>query len=205
MSESVASNLGNVLGSVVKGSRTVGKQLGFSAAQVARSSAHFANNTAKGFSEEMDRNARSPLLDCFLTGSGIQLRAESGGGCLRCLADGRIDAMGALGTDYTSHWVIENRWENKVVFRNAAYPQFHLIMLDTGLVTGATGPVTTVNTFKLHETFDHFIRMEHEFFKRPISVNENGDVVCASQHSCSLFEVHLAFSPFGHTYSPTHK
>lgn len=56
------SNLGNVLGSVVKGSRTVGKQLGFSAAQVARSSAHFANNTAKGFSEEMDRNARSPLL-----------------------------------------------------------------------------------------------------------------------------------------------
>ena len=40
--------------------------------------------------------------DCFLTGCGVQLRAESGGGCLRCMADGRIDAKGSLGNDYTS-------------------------------------------------------------------------------------------------------
>ena len=33
------------------------------------------------------------------------------------------------------HWVIERRWENKVVLKNAAYPHLHLIMLNTGLVT----------------------------------------------------------------------
>ena len=49
----------------MKGSRSVGKQLGISANQVARSSANLANHAAKGFVEEMDRNARSPLLVCL--------------------------------------------------------------------------------------------------------------------------------------------
>ena len=55
-------NVGNALGSFVKGSRSLGKQLGISANQVARSSANLANHAAKGFVDEMDRNARSPLL-----------------------------------------------------------------------------------------------------------------------------------------------
>ena len=63
------------------------------------------------------------------------------------------------------------------------------------ILKGASGAVTSINTFKIHETFDHYVRLEHEFFAKPISVDQNGENAdgASSNRGC-LFEVHLAVS-----------
>lgn len=64
-------------------------------------------------------------------------------------------------------------------------------------IKGATGPITTVHTFKLHETSDHYVRLQHEFYTKPISINQYGENTdAASPDSGCLFEVHLAVRVF---------
>lgn len=207
-----ASGIGNVIGSAVRSSgslvkdtKSLGKDLGKTAAQAARSGADLAGHAAKGFMDEMDRTAKSPLLDCFLTGSGVQLVSKSGGGCLRCLPDGRIDGRGSLGVDYTCHWIVDERWENKVILRNAAYQHFYLTLVNGFVVTTNAGSDKRELMFMLHETFNHYVRLEHQFTQKPVLLD-------AAQNPCQqptktddgLFEVNLAYSPFGHVYKPVH-
>ncbi|XP_057300822.1 uncharacterized protein LOC130635619 [Hydractinia symbiolongicarpus] len=216
-SEKLASGVGGAFasafrsgGQLVKGSgksaSSLASSVGGAAAGIVKSSANLAGDAAKGFKDEADRTATSPLLNCFLPGSGIQLVSKASKGCLRCLPDGNLDGRGALGLDYSCHWLVVNRWENKVILRNGAFPQYHLA--NAGGRTTATGVGDRASTFKLHETMSHYVTFQHDMTGQYVGVDQQQNLVPAPQVTSgglnSLFEVHLVYSPSGHTYKPIH-
>ncbi|XP_057302286.1 uncharacterized protein LOC130636552 [Hydractinia symbiolongicarpus] len=158
---------------------------------------------AKGFVNEMDRHAKSPLLDCFMRGSGIQLRSKAGGKMLRVLADGSVDCKGDIGNDYNAHFLVLERYENKVVLRNGENNAYHLKITD-GLPSTSMTPAYLV----LHETLDHYVTLRDQLSGQCFGVDANNNIL-PSQFVSALgdeakFEVNLAYSPYGHTYEPRH-
>eukprot|EP00112_Aurelia_sp_Birch-Aquarium-sp1_P018507 Seg4425.2 transcript_id=Seg4425.2/GoldUCD/mRNA.D3Y31 product="hypothetical protein" protein_id=Seg4425.2/GoldUCD/D3Y31 len=123
-SERAAGFVGGIIGSAVRSSKSA-----------VQSSARIVSDVAKETSKELDRHASSPLLDCFKPGCGIQIRSKCSGGCIRVLPTGHVDCGGAIGNDYSAHFTIASRYENKVVLRNVANPSFHLTMA-SGVVVG---------------------------------------------------------------------
>lgn len=215
--EKLGSGLGGAFATVFKSGKdltkgsgkvvsSVGKTLVGSAADLAKGAPNLASNTAKGFKDESDRTADSPLLRCFQMGSGIQLMSKPGQGCLRCLPNGLLDGRGQLGQDYSCHWLVVSRWENKVILRNGAYPQFHLSNALNQTV--ATGVGDNASSFKLHETPSHYVTLEHQMTSQYVGVDNQQNIVPANQVTNnglnSHFEVHLVYSPTGHLYKPVH-
>jgi len=187
-SEKAAGFVGGIIGSAV------------------RSGSQLVTDVAKGASQELDRYASSPLLDCFRPGCGIQIRSKCSGGCLRVLPNGQVDCLGTIGNDYTAHFTIASRYENKVVLRNVAYPTFHLVM-SNGTVVG-TGSGDSLCTFRIHETLLHYITFQHVISGQYIGVDSAGQFVhpsylTSARDECK-FEIHLMHSPFGQKYIPKH-
>lgn len=171
-----------------------------------RSGSQLVSDVARETVNEIDRYAESPLLDCFKPGCGIQLRNKCSAGCVKVQPNGVVDSYGTVGNDYTAHFVVVSRYENKVVLRNAAIPSYHLAMAN-GMVVG-TGIGDQASSFRIHETLDHYVTLQHTMTGNFFGIDKKGQVVPPiylnrSKDECK-FEVHLAYSPFGHRYTPTH-
>lgn len=216
LSSSIAGSLGGALssavrsgGQLVKGSgktaSSVAKSGGGALASIGRSSKALVSDTAQGFQDQSDKTASSPLLSCFSTGSGIQLISKNGKGCLRALPDGNLDGRGMIGNDYSCHWLVVQRWENKVILRNGAFPQYHLA--NAAGRTVCTGVGDNASVFKLHETMSHYITLQHFMTDQYVGIDNQKNIVpagLATSGGDSLFDVHLVYSPVGHMYKSAH-
>lgn len=171
-----------------------------------RSGAQLVGDVAKETSRELDRYAVTPLLDCFQAGCVVQLRSKCSGGCLKIHPNGGVDCSGSLGNDYASHLFVASRFENKVTLRSAVNQTFHLAMAN-GMAMG-TGIGDQASMFRLHESFNHYVTMQHTMTGHYLGVDKQGQIVppiyLNQSKDEAKFEVHLVYSPFGHRYTPTH-
>ena len=145
---------------------------------------------------------RSPLLDCFWAGSGVQLKSKAAGGMLRIRPDGSFDCRGEWGNDFSAHFLVTSRVGSMVMLRSGANPA-HNLTVENGQLCAR--PIGTY--FNLHETEDHYVTLQHDISKIFVAFDGNGNLSAARMDSANLenlFEVHLAYSPHNHVYEPTH-
>ena len=178
----------------------------------------------------------------------------------------------------SGHWLVEERWENKVILRNTAYHRFYLTMVDGFVVTSVSNVISLMPNifdvmiyvsktsymgdktliqqnsgifqhqpfqpfifsiyytffyyyfvnlllllllfitnfifhkfssyliqspgidrrampFLLHETFDHYVRLEHQFTQKPVILDAaQNPSQQLTKNEDALFEVHLTVS-----------
>jgi len=192
ITQNVSGQLGGAFASAIKSGGSLLKDLGGA-----------AKSAGQGFENEWDRTRKTPLLDCFSNGSGLQLKNRKTGAVLRVLPDGSVDGRGTLGNDYACHFLVVKRHDNQVILRSGAFPQYHLANANGHIV--ATGTGDRASHFRLHQNMDNYVTLRHEMTNQYIGIDDNLNIMPAyavdSSKQHAQFDVVLVWSPTGHIYS----